>query len=64
MEKKYPNYETKMNENSKLMYNELIKNKIIPDIKQESDTNLTQEEIDLIGTHLNKEIEDLINEEL
>ncbi|KKI64916.1 Phage protein [Staphylococcus cohnii subsp. cohnii] len=53
-----------MNENSKLMYNELIKNKIIPDIKQESDTNLTQEEIDLIGTHLNKEIEDLINEEL
>jgi len=58
------NYETKMNENSKLMYNELIKNKIIPDIKQESDTNLTQEEIDLIGTHLNKEIEDLINEEL
>ena len=48
MEKKYPKLRKNMNENSKLLYNELIKNKIISEIKQESDTNLTQTEIDLI----------------
>lgn len=56
------NYETKMNENSTLLYRELVKNKIVPEIKEDRDINLTQEEIDLIGTHLDKEIEDLTNQ--
>ncbi|PHK48462.1 IS5/IS1182 family transposase, partial [Staphylococcus edaphicus] len=56
------NYETKMNENSTLLYQELVKNKIVPEIKEDRDINLTQEEIDLIGTHLDKEIEDLTNQ--
>ena len=34
-------------------------NKIILEIKEEHDNDLTKGEIDLIGSHLNKEIEDL-----
>ncbi|WP_145416844.1 MULTISPECIES: transposase, partial [Bacteria] len=34
-------------------------NKIIPEIKKDHDNDLTKEEIDLIGSHLDKEIEDL-----
>lgn len=34
-------------------------NKIISEIKKDHDNNLTKEEIDLIGSHLDKEIEDL-----
>ena len=34
-------------------------NKIIPEIKEDHDNELTKEEIDLIGSHLDKEIEDL-----
>ena len=48
-----------MNEDSKALYYELVKEKIIPKIKEDDDHELTQEEIDLIGTHLDKEIEDL-----
>ena len=48
-----------MNENSKALYHELVINKIIPEIKKYHDNNLTKEEIDLIGSHLDKEIEDL-----
>ena len=48
-----------MNENSKALYHELVTNKIIPEIKKDHDNNLTKEEIDLIGSHLDKEIEDL-----
>ena len=33
--------------------------KIIPEIKEDHDNELTKEEIDLIGSHLDKEIEDL-----
>ena len=47
-----------MNEDSKALYHELITNKIIPEIKK-CDNDLTKEEIDLIGSHLDKEIEDL-----
>ena len=47
-----------MNEDSKALYHELITNKIIPEIKR-CDNDLTKEEIDLIGSHLDKEIEDL-----
>ena len=47
-----------MNEDSKALYHELVTNKIIPEIKR-SDNDLTKEEIDLIGSHLDKEIEDL-----
>ncbi|OHW13277.1 transposase, partial [Staphylococcus aureus] len=32
--------------------------KIIPEIKEDGDSDLTIEEIDLIGSHLDKEIED------
>lgn len=46
-----------MNEDSKALYKEIIKDKIIPEIRQDQDTDLTQEELDLIGTHLNNEIE-------
>ncbi|PKI09157.1 IS5/IS1182 family transposase [Staphylococcus shinii] len=57
--KSIQNYESKMNEDSKALYYELVKEKIIPEIKEDNDHELTQEEIDLIGTHLDKEIEDL-----
>ena len=49
----------KMNEDSKALYHELVTNKIIPEIKEDHDNELTKEEIDLIGSHLDKEIEDL-----
>ena len=58
MEKSIQNHETKMNEDSKALYHELVTNKIIPEIKK-IDNDLTKEEIDLIGSHLDKEIEDL-----
>ena len=47
-----------MNEDSKALYHELVTNKIIPEIKEDHDNELTKE-IDLIGSHLDKEIEDL-----
>lgn len=46
-----------MNEDSKALYKEFVKDKIIPEFQQDQDSDLTQEEIDLIGTHLNNEIE-------
>ena len=58
MEKSIQNHESKMNEDSKALYHELVTNKIIPEIK-DHDNELTKEEIDLIGSHLDKEIEDL-----
>ncbi len=48
-----------MNEDSKALYHELVKGKIIPKIKEVNDYALTQEEIDLICIHLDKEIKDL-----
>ena len=39
-------------------YHELVTNKIIPEIKEDHDNELTKEEIE-IGSHLDKEIEDL-----
>ena len=57
--KEYSNHESKMNEDSKALYHELVTNKIIPEIKEDHDNELTKEEIDLIGSHLDKEIEDL-----
>lgn len=39
--KVFKNYEAEMNENSQLLYNELVKNKIIPEIKQNDDKELT-----------------------
>ena len=47
------------NEDFKALYHELVTNKIIREIKKDHDNNLTKEEIDLIGSHLDKEIEDL-----
>ena len=41
-----------MNEDSKTLYHELK-------LKKMRDNDLTKEEIDLIGSHLDKEIEDL-----
>ena len=43
-----------MNEDSKALYHELVTNKIIPEIKKDHDNDLTKEEIDLIGSHLDK----------
>nr|ANW07999.1 orf1 of transposase 1272 [Staphylococcus lugdunensis] len=57
--KSIQNHESKMNEDSKALYHELVTNKIIPEIKKDHDNELTKEEIDLIGSHLDKEIEDL-----
>ncbi|HCU7164115.1 TPA: hypothetical protein OU858_002832, partial [Staphylococcus aureus] len=37
---------------------DLVEEKIIPEIKEDGDSDLTIEEIDLIGSHLDKEIED------
>lgn len=48
-----------MNEDSKVLYHELMTNNIIPEIKTDHDNDLAKEEIDLIGSHLDKEIEDL-----
>ena len=56
--KSIQNHESKMNEDSKALYHELV-TKIIPEIKEDHDNELTKEEIDLIGSHLDKEIEDL-----
>ncbi len=36
-----------------------MKKKIILEIKEDGDSDLTTEEIDLVGSHLDKEIEDL-----
>ena len=52
-------HESRMNKNSKALYHELVINKIIPEIKKDHDNNLTKEEIGLIGSHLDEEIEDL-----
>ena len=57
--KKIHNYESKMNEDSKAYYHELVTNQIIPKIKEDNDNELSIEEINLIGTHLGQEIEDL-----
>ncbi|HDA5523215.1 TPA: transposase, partial [Staphylococcus aureus] len=57
--KSIQNYESKLNENSKALYRDLVEEKIIPEIKEDGDSDLTIEEIDLIGSHLDKEIEDL-----
>lgn len=48
-----------MNEDSKALYHELMTGQIIPKIKENNDHELTQDEINLINTHLDKEIEDL-----
>lgn len=57
--KNIQNHESRKNEDSKALYYELVTNTIIPEIKKDHDNNLTKEEIDLIGSHLDKEIEDL-----
>ena len=54
MEKVFKTMRQKMNEDSKALYHELITNKIIPEIKKRCDNDLTKEEIDLIGSHLDK----------
>ena len=51
-----------MNEDSKALYHTLVKEQIIPQIKEENDNDLTQEDIHLIGTYLDKEIESLTQE--
>ncbi|MFP3490589.1 IS5/IS1182 family transposase, partial [Staphylococcus sp. SIMBA_130] len=53
------NHASKMNADSKALYHELVTNKIIQEIKKDHDNELTKEEIDLIGSHLDKDIEDL-----
>ena len=57
--KSIQNHESKLNENSRALYRDLVEEKIIPEIKEDGDSDLTIEEIDLIGSHLDKEIEDL-----
>lgn len=48
----------KLNENSKALYGDLVEEKIISEIKEDGDSDLTTEEIDLVGSHLDKDIED------
>ncbi|CAC5949679.1 transposase [Staphylococcus aureus] len=57
--KSIQNHELKLNENSKALYRDLVEEKIILEIKEDGDSDLTTEEIDLVGSHLDKEIEDL-----
>lgn len=45
-----------MNEDSKTLYHELVENRIISEIKEDYDNELTKEEIDLISSHLNQHI--------
>lgn len=49
----------KLNENLKILYCDLVEEKIILEIKEDGDSDLIIEEIDLIGSYLDKEIEDL-----
>jgi len=42
-----------------VLYHEWVTNKIITEIKEDRDNDLTKKEIDLIGSHFDKEIEDL-----
>ena len=42
MEKSIQNHESKMNEDSKALYHELVTNKIIPEIKEDHDNELTK----------------------
>lgn len=48
-----------MNADSKVLYHELVGNKIILEIKEDHDNELTKKKIDLICIHLDKEIEGL-----
>ena len=57
--KSIQNHESRKNEDSKVLYHEWVTNKIIPEIKEDRDNDLTKKEIDLIGSHFDKEIEDL-----
>ena len=57
--KSIQNHESKMNEDSKALYHELVTKKSYRKLKEDHDNELTKEEIDLIGSHLDKEIEDL-----
>jgi len=50
------NHESKVNEDSKTLYHELVENRIISEIKEDYDNELTKEEIDLISSHLNQHI--------
>jgi len=42
-----------MNEDSKALFHELLENKIIHENKIDNDSELTEEEIDMIVSHLN-----------
>ncbi len=44
--KVFENHESKLNENSKTLYRDLVEEKIIPEIKEDGDSDLTIEEID------------------
>ena len=52
--KSIQNHESKLNENSKALYRDLVEEKKPPEIKEDGDSDLTIEEIDLIGSHLDK----------
>ena len=57
--KSIQNHESRMNENSKALYHELVINKIIPEIKKDHDNELTKEEIDFfIKGYTNGDIPD------
>ena len=59
MEEKYSKSRIEIERKFKSIISWLSWRKIIPEIKEDGDSDLTIEEIDLIGSHLDKEIEDL-----
>ena len=56
--RKYSKSRIEIEREFKTLYRDLVEEKIIPEIKEDGDSDLTIEEIDLIGSHLDKEIED------
>ena len=57
--KSIQNHESKMNEDSKALYHELVTNKIIPEIKKDHDNELTKEEIEFfVNGYTHEEVPD------
>lgn len=54
MEEKYSKSRIEIERKFKSINRDLVEEKIIPEIKEDGDSDLTTKEIDLIGTHLDK----------
>ncbi|SUK36241.1 transposase (fragment) [Staphylococcus aureus] len=53
--KSIQNHESKLNENSKALYRDLVEEKIIPEIKEDVDSDLTTKEIEDLNHSIENE---------